>query len=58
MSVQRGKELVESALANSKDNIVILPSYAPWKMVLVPSDAEFVVLPFAAVVGTAHRLFQ
>ena len=45
MSIQRGKELVESALANSKDNIVILPRFAPWKMVLVPSDAEFVVYP-------------
>jgi uncharacterized UPF0160 family protein len=45
MSVQRAKDLVEGALADSKDNIVILPRFAPWKKVLVPSDAEFVVYP-------------
>lgn len=45
MSVQKARELVEAALANSKDNIVILPRFSPWKMVLVPSDAEFVVYP-------------
>ncbi len=45
MSVQRAKEMVGDALANSKDNIVILPRFAPWKMVLIPSDAEFVVYP-------------
>jgi uncharacterized UPF0160 family protein len=45
ISVQRAKELVQTALSNSKDNIVILPRFAPWKMVLVPSDAEFVVYP-------------
>lgn len=43
--IQKAKELVESALAQTKDNIVILPKFAPWKMVLVPSDAEFVVYP-------------
>jgi len=45
MSVQRAKELVEAALANSNDNIVILPRYAPWKTILVQSQAEFVVYP-------------
>lgn len=45
LSVQRAKALVETALADSKDNIVILPRFAPWKSVLVPSDAEFVVYP-------------
>lgn len=45
MSIQRAKELVETALADSKDNIVILPKFAPWKMILVKSDAEFVVYP-------------
>lgn len=45
MSVQRAKELVQAALADSKDHIVILPRFAPWKMILVPSDAEFVVYP-------------
>lgn len=44
-SIQRAKELVEKALSDSKDNIVILPRFAPWKMVLVPSNAEFVVYP-------------
>lgn len=45
ISIQRAKDLVESSLAQAKDNIVILPRFAPWKMVLVPSDAEFVVYP-------------
>ncbi len=45
LSTQRAKELVESALAESKDQIVILPRFAPWRMILVPSDAEFVVYP-------------
>jgi uncharacterized UPF0160 family protein len=45
MSIQRARELIETALANSKDNIVILPRFAPWKMILVQSDAEFVVYP-------------
>ncbi len=44
-SIQRAKELVEAALADSRDNIVVLPRFAPWKMVLVESDAEFVVYP-------------
>ena len=35
MSVQRAKEMVGDALANSKDNIVILPRFAPWKMVQI-----------------------
>lgn len=44
-SVQRAKALVEAALAEAKDKIVILPRFAPWKMVLIPSDAQFVVYP-------------
>ncbi|HEX3016743.1 MAG TPA: MYG1 family protein [Caproicibacter sp.] len=44
-SVQRAKKLVEAALAEAKDNIVILPRFAPWKMILIPSDAQFVVYP-------------
>jgi uncharacterized UPF0160 family protein len=44
-SAQRAKSLVESALAGVKDNIVILPRFAPWKSVLIPSSAEFVVYP-------------
>ena len=45
LSVQRARQLVEESLAESKDNIVILPRFAPWKMILVPSDADFVVYP-------------
>lgn len=45
LSTQRAKKLVEAALADAKDQIVVLPRFAPWKMVLVPSDAEFVVYP-------------
>ena len=45
ISIQKAKELVESALVKARDNIVILPRFAPWKMVLIPSDAEFVVYP-------------
>lgn len=45
IGTHRAKILVESALADSQDNIVVLPRFAPWKTVLVPSDAEFVVYP-------------
>lgn len=45
ISVQRAKTLVETALAEAKDNIVILPRFAPWRRILVPSEAEFVVYP-------------
>ncbi len=44
-STQKAKSLVEAALAEEKDRIVQLPRFAPWKMVLIPSDAEFVVYP-------------
>ncbi|MCI1955239.1 MAG: MYG1 family protein [Oscillospiraceae bacterium] len=44
-SVQRAKALVERALAGAQDRIVVLPRFAPWKAVLVPSDALFVVYP-------------
>lgn len=45
LSIQRAQGLVEQALANSTDNIVILPQFAPWKNVLIPSDAQFVAYP-------------
>ncbi len=41
----RAKGLVEAALAESRDRIVILPRYAPWRPVLEASEAEFVVYP-------------
>jgi uncharacterized UPF0160 family protein len=44
-SSQRAKSLVETALASETDHVVVLPRFAPWKAVLVPSDAEFVVYP-------------
>ncbi|MEM1484577.1 MYG1 family protein [Oscillospiraceae bacterium PP1C4] len=44
-SIQRARKLVEGALADAKDNIVLLPRFAPWKMVLASSPAEFVVYP-------------
>ncbi|HEX2985476.1 MAG TPA: MYG1 family protein [Caproiciproducens sp.] len=45
VSVQRARSLVEASLAEATDNIVILPRFAPWKMVLIPSAAEFVIYP-------------
>ncbi|WP_312643451.1 MYG1 family protein [Hydrogenoanaerobacterium sp.] len=44
-SILRARELVQHALEHSADNIVVLPRFAPWKMVLIPSDADFVVYP-------------
>lgn len=44
-SVQRARTLVEEALSKTEDKIVVLPRFAPWKAVLVPSDAVFVVYP-------------
>lgn len=44
-SIQRARVLVEQALSEMKDGIVILPTFAPWKMTLVPSAAEFVIYP-------------
>lgn len=44
-SVQRARALVEEALSKAEDKIVVLPHFAPWKAVLVPSDAVFVVYP-------------
>lgn len=44
-STHRAKSLVTNALATEKDRIVVLPHFAPWKGILVPSDAMFVVYP-------------
>lgn len=43
--IQRAHKLVADALAQSKEHIVILPRYAPWKPVLAGSGADFVVYP-------------
>lgn len=45
MSKNRAKDIVEAALAESIDNIVVLPRFAPWKMILLQSAAEFVIYP-------------
>lgn len=45
MSFGRAKGMVEAALKEATDHIVILPRFAPWKWVLTQSDAEFVVYP-------------
>jgi uncharacterized UPF0160 family protein len=44
-SAHRAEALVRAALAEAREHIVVLPRFAPWKAVLVPSDAEFVVYP-------------
>jgi uncharacterized UPF0160 family protein len=41
----RAKAFVTEALEKSEDGIVVLPHFAPWKTVLVPSSAKFVVYP-------------
>lgn len=44
-AAQRGFALVREALAAARDGIVHLERFAPWKPVLVPSDAEFLIYP-------------
>lgn len=44
-SIQRARTLVKSAYAQRKDNIVVLERFAPWKHVLVGSEADFIVYP-------------
>lgn len=46
-AVERGKALVQEHVKTMQDNVVVLPSYVPWKPVLVPTEAEFVVFPSA-----------
>ncbi|MGD9559153.1 MAG: MYG1 family protein [Oscillospiraceae bacterium] len=41
----RGRPIVEAALAKMTDGIVTLESFVPWKPILIPSTAEFVILP-------------
>jgi len=45
LSINRAKKLVETALLASRDNIVVLPRFAPWKMILLPSNSLFVIYP-------------
>lgn len=44
-SYARGRSIVEQALSEAQENIVVLPRFAPWKSVLPKSDAEFVIYP-------------
>lgn len=44
-SIQDARGFIQQALGESKDNIVILKKFAPWKTVLISSDAQFVVYP-------------
>ncbi len=44
-AARRAKALVEAALARMEEGVVVLERFAPWKGVLVPSDAQFVVYP-------------
>ena len=43
--IWRARALVEEALTHMEDGVVILPRFAPWKSVLIPSPARFVVYP-------------
>lgn len=43
--IQRAKKLVQAAYSDRKDGIVVLARFAPWKQVLVGSDADFIVYP-------------
>lgn len=44
-SIQRAQGLVQQVLEKIEDKIVVLPKFAPWKNVLIPSEAEFVAYP-------------
>ena len=44
-AVNRASDLVRKALSRMKDGIVVLEKYCPWKMILKPSPALFVVYP-------------
>lgn len=41
----RADTVVEQAIQNMEDGVVLLPVYAPWKPIVVRSDAEFVIYP-------------
>lgn len=44
-STERAEEIVLKCLSESKDGIVVLPQGMPWKALLVPSSAYYVVYP-------------
>ena len=45
MSINRAKKLVEAAFLESHDSIVILPRFAPWKMILLQTESVFIIYP-------------
>ncbi len=45
MAMERGHAVVRAALEKMQNGVVILENYVPWKPVLVPSEAEFVIFP-------------
>lgn len=44
-SIQKARSFIQESLQKAVDNIVVLDKFAPWKSVLVNSDALFVVYP-------------
>ena len=44
-AMERGHVVVRGALEKIQEGIVVLEYYVPWKPVLVPSEAEFVIFP-------------
>ncbi len=45
LAIGRGLDAVGKALQTMEDGLVILPTYMPWKPVLIPSKAAFVAYP-------------
>ena len=43
--IRRAKAVVEQAIEQMQDGIVVLDRYAPWKQFVVQTDALFVVSP-------------
>lgn len=44
-AVERAKPIMEKALQQMQDNVVVLDIFLPWKPVIIPSPAEFVIYP-------------
>lgn len=44
-SVNRGKEIVQKAIAESTDKIIVLPQFAPWQTYVCATDAQVIVFP-------------
>ena len=50
-AVNRADEKVQQAYKNSRDGIVVLPCYLPWKNGLYKTDALFVIYPASGAAG-------